>query len=431
MLMKNTIISIIFLFFIISCTSRNGENLIEAVKNADFEKIQKNVTAENVNSTDETGATPAMWAAYNDDVELLDFLVKNGADVRKRGIIGINQKYVPKTYTSTLGAAAGEGNLETVKYLIEKAGVSPDERGDCLNYWNVLPNEIKTMDGVLEFLEKSNDELSELIKSNELYESIKPKELKPGKSPVFNDFLKASNEAERRDAFATILSNIILEKDLKNRDGDPYAVRRMAVNRRIIDEILKDFVRKKESYDYRKSSEGEPPVLTAVFRRKNNIVDYLISQKADLNAKDCRGLTPAMAAAMASNYDALKKLLENGAKANTYWNLRNQKTTVLSQLMTMYFHGTRTEEDREGIKKVLPLLWKTEQDFAESIDVFPNPLLKPCRLKTPNIIEIFMKNGADYSKIKNNGRTLKEICADDGIEIKDECLKKREWKTGQ
>ena len=426
MLMKNIIISMFSVILIISCTSRSGENLIEAVKNADFEKVKKIVTAENINSTDETGATPAMWAAYNDDVELLDFLIKNGADVRKRGIIGINQKYVPKTYTSTLGAAAGEGNLETVKYLIEKAGVSPDERGDCLNYWNVLPNEIKTMDGVLEFLEKSNDELSELIKSSELYESIKPKEIKPGKSPVFNDFLKAANEAERRDAFATILSNIILEKDLNNRDVDPYAVRRMATNRRVIDEILKDFVRKKESYDYRKSSEGEPPVLTAVFRRKNNIVDYLISQKADLNAKDCRGLTPAMAAAMASNYDGLKKLLENGAKANTYWNLRNQKTTVLSQLMTMYFHGTRTEEDREGIKKVLPLLWKTEQDFAESIDVFPNPLLKPCRLKTPSIIEIFMENGADYSKIKNNGRTLKEICADDGVEIKDEWLKKNE-----
>lgn len=424
--MKNLTITIFFLVLIISCTQKSNENLIEAVKNADFEKVKKIVTAENINSTDETGATPAMWAAYNDDAELLDFLVKNGADVRKRGIIGINQKYVPKTYTSTLGAAAGEGNLETVKYLIEKAGVSPDERGDCLNYWNVLPNEIKTMDGVLEFLEKSNDELSELIKSSELYESIKPKEIKPSKSPVFNDFLKASNEAERRDAFATILSNIILEKDLKNRDVDPYAVRRMAVNRRIIDEILKDFVRKKDSYDYRKSSEGEPPVLTAVFRRKNNIVDYLISQKADLNAKDCRGLTPAMAAAMASNYDGLKKLLENGAKANTYWNLRNQKTTVLSQLMTMYFHGTRTEKEREGIKKVLPLLWKTEQDFAESIDVFPNPLLKPCRLKTPSMIEIFMENGADYSKIKNNGRTLKEICADDGIEIKDEWLKKKE-----
>ena len=429
--MKNIIISMFSVILIISCTSRSGENLIEAVKNADFEKVKKIVTAENINSTDETGATPAMWAAYNDDVELLDFLVKNGADVRKRGIIGINQKYVPRTYTSALGAAAGEGNLETVKYLIEKASVSPDEKGDCLNYWNVLPKEVKTMDGVLEFLEKSNDKLSELIKSNELYESIKPKELKPGKSPVFNDFLKAANEAERRDAFATILSNIILEKDLNNRDVDPYAVRRMAANRRVVDEVLKDFIRKKESYDYRKSSEGEPPVLTAVFRRKNNVVDYLISQKADLNAKDCRGLTPAMAAAMASNYDGLKKLLENGAKANTYWNLRNHKTTVLSQLMTMYFHGTKTEKEREGIKKVLPLLWKTEQDFAESIDVFPNPLLQPCRLNTPNIIEIFMENGADYSKIKNNGRTLKEICADDGIEIKDEWLKKREWKTGQ
>ena len=35
------------------------------------------------------------------------------------------------------------------------------------------------------------------------------------------------------------------------------------------------------------------------------------------------------------------------------------------------------------------------------------------------------------SKIKNNGRTLKEICAEHGIEIKDEWLKKKDPQTEQ
>jgi ankyrin repeat protein len=149
-----TIAMVLFLIFV-GCSSKSGADLIEAVKSNDLEKVKKIADSKNVNATDEMNATPAMWAAYNGNVEILDLLVKNGADVIKKGIIGINTENIPKTYTNALIAAAGEGHLDAVKYLVEKAGVHPDEKGDCLNLFIILPEDIKTTNGLIDFVKES------------------------------------------------------------------------------------------------------------------------------------------------------------------------------------------------------------------------------------------------------------------------------------
>lgn len=130
---KNLIIPTILFFLFISCTCQSGENLIKAVKANDFEKVKRISTQENVSYIDEKGATPLMWAAFNGNVEILDFLVKNGADARKKGVISVQRKDpygkdVIISYPSPLNAAAGEGRLEAVRYLIEKAGVSVNQK---------------------------------------------------------------------------------------------------------------------------------------------------------------------------------------------------------------------------------------------------------------------------------------------------------------
>lgn len=131
--MKKLIISMFLIFLFISCTSKSGENLIKAVKNNDFEEVKRITTQENVSFIDEKGATPMMWAAFNGNVEIIDFLIKNGANARKKGVLSVERKDaydkdVIISYPSPLNAAAGEGHLEAVKFLIEKAGVSPNEK---------------------------------------------------------------------------------------------------------------------------------------------------------------------------------------------------------------------------------------------------------------------------------------------------------------
>jgi ankyrin repeat protein len=130
--MKKLIISALLIFLLMSC-SKSGENLIKAVKDNDFEKVKRITTHENVSFIDENGATPMMWAAFNGNVEILDFLIKNGADARKKGVLSVQRKDkygkdVIISYPSPLNAVAGEGHLEAVKYLVEKAGVSPNEK---------------------------------------------------------------------------------------------------------------------------------------------------------------------------------------------------------------------------------------------------------------------------------------------------------------
>lgn len=131
--MKNIIFLLFLTLLLVSCTSNSGENLIKAVKNNDFGKVKRITTQENVSFIDENGATPMMWAAFNGNVEILDFLIKNGADARKKGVLSVQRKDkygkdVIISYPSPLNAAAGEGHIEAVKYLIEKAGVSPNEK---------------------------------------------------------------------------------------------------------------------------------------------------------------------------------------------------------------------------------------------------------------------------------------------------------------
>ena len=131
--MKKLIFLLSIALLSVSCTSKSGENLIKAVKANDFEKVKRITTQENVSFIDEKGATPMMWAAFNGNVEILDFLIKNGANARKKGVLSVERKDasdkdVVFSYPSPLNAAAGEGHLEAVKYLIEKAGVSANEK---------------------------------------------------------------------------------------------------------------------------------------------------------------------------------------------------------------------------------------------------------------------------------------------------------------
>ena len=130
---KNLVISAVLLLLFVSCSSNSGENLIKAVKASDFEKVKRITTHENVSFIDEKGATPMMWAAFNGNVEVIDFLIKNGADARKKGVLSVERKDaygkdVIISYPAPLNAAAGEGRLEAVRYLIEKAGVSVNQK---------------------------------------------------------------------------------------------------------------------------------------------------------------------------------------------------------------------------------------------------------------------------------------------------------------
>jgi len=412
--MKRLIFLSLLTLFLVSCTSKSGENLIKAVKANDFERVKKIVTAENVNSTDETGGTPAIWAAYNGNVEILDFLIKNGADVRKKGLIGINTDKFPKIYDTTLSAAAGEGHLGIVRYLIEKAGLSPDEKGDCGNNFFPLPQDLKTTEGLVKFIQRSHGKIFDLIKEHEEYENL----------------VNAADEIFPY-YFSWIIGELIYGKDFDfiNKVPDEYAVRRIINNRKEFDKVFAKFVKPMESYEFIKEKNMSTPLSSAVFYKRTEVIRELISKGADVNFKNCFESTPLRSAAVAKNFEGMIILLKNGAlnslnKRNIFF---NEDESILDTLLSMRCDAPEMPELKNNLNEILPMLWKSEDEITDS----KYGLKTACLCRDKDLVRIFMENGADYSKIKNNGRTLKEICADDGVEIKDEWLKKREWQTNK
>ena len=103
--------------------------LLDAIKAKELFKVQQLVKeGADVNSLDENGATPLMWAAYRADLEMVKWLVDNGADpFQKKGVIYLNEEKTAY-YGNLMGVAAGEGKLEMLKYLIEQVGIEVDDR---------------------------------------------------------------------------------------------------------------------------------------------------------------------------------------------------------------------------------------------------------------------------------------------------------------
>lgn len=410
--MRKLIFLLSVTLLLISCTSKSGENLIKAVKANDFEKVKRIVTAENVNSTDETGGTPAIWASYNGNIEILDFLVKNGADVRKKGLIGINTDKFPKIYDTTLSAAAGEGHLGIVRYLIEKAGLSPDEKGDCGNNFFPLPQDLKTTEGLVKFIQRSHGKIFDLIKEHEEYDNL----------------VKAPDEIFPY-YFSWIIGELIYGKDFDfiNKIPDEYAVRRIINNRKEFDRVFAKFVKPMESYEFIKEKEMKTPLSSAVFYKRTEVIRELISKGADVNFKDCFGITPLRSAAIAKNFEGMIILLKNGALNYTYKNMLNEDESIVDMIIPSRCDPAEMPELKNNLNEILPMLWQSEDEITDS----KSGLKKACLCRDKDLVRIFMENGADYGKIVIDGKTLKEICAKYGVGIKDEWLKKREWQTNK
>ena len=280
----------------------SGNRLIEAVKADDFGKVKKVVTSENVNYVDETGATPIMWAAYNGNEGIINFLIKNGADVRKEGFITIEKDYGTAftIFTSPLDAAAAKGRLEAVQYLIEEAGLKPDENRGCFNSLLLKEKDIENFDKVVEILEKTDNKY--LKKLGAFYPFVE------------NDYPISQNVA----SFLNAMYLMTVKVDLVNKKPDKFLLRRIANNRKKIDEMFKGGIRKAESYEFFIGENGETALITAIRKWHGDVAAYLISKGADVNYKDCDGKTPLSVAIEEKRPELIVMLIKNGAWSNGY-----------------------------------------------------------------------------------------------------------------
>jgi len=75
---------------------------------------------------------------------------------------------------------------------------------------------------------------------------------------------------------------------------------------------VKDIVEQKE-IDVNKEIDGRPPLHYAADYGQGDVIEYLLSKGANVNAKDKHGISALLAAIWEGHTDCVKLLLERGA----------------------------------------------------------------------------------------------------------------------
>ncbi len=388
---------------LLSCTSsKKPESIIEIVKEGNITKLKNSITAENINKPDETGATPLMWAAFKGDIDTVKFLVEKGADPEKMGLISVNDDEDINVSSTPLLAAVSNSHFEVIKYLVENAGVDINKKGYCINHFLIrTPAEIKDFDKFYYFVLNSKGKLFTLIKNTKEFSCISEAPLEA--QPYF---------------FILILNDLINKYDLKNDVMDQNGCRRISENRKIIDNTFKDYITPYGDYNCIKNENGKTALYDTVYRGKEEIVKYLISKGATVNVKDCYGMSPVFAINK-NKWEITSILLKNGADRHARMNfIKEDNEPILSFLLVNESYPSSDKKAlKKGLRKVLPLLWKSKEDVVESCrDTQINPLVFSCKSGNEEIVQIMLDNGADYS-MKYKGKEIREICMENKIYI--------------
>lgn len=114
------LLTVLFLFLTITL---NAQDIFDIARSGDVDAIEKfdKLHPGKLSSTNEHGYTPLMLAAYHGRLEMVTYLVKNGADLNGKS-----------NYGTPLMAAAIKGNKEIVGLLLDN-GADPnisDTRGN-------------------------------------------------------------------------------------------------------------------------------------------------------------------------------------------------------------------------------------------------------------------------------------------------------------
>ncbi|MBP5406617.1 ankyrin repeat domain-containing protein [bacterium] len=400
---------------------RHEKTLIEYIKNDETEKVKAAIEkGADVNQTDETGATPAMWAAYSGNIELLDLLVKNGADANHSGILNVNSERFGTVYTNAINAAAGEGQLNALKYLIEKADVSANTIGRGIRDFFLSEEDISNPDGLCRFMQNSDDPISKNIRRNNSLSSL----------GCDNGKLTDKNRPFFRSAIAVLFSemikSVVIEKTNNLTKVSVSNIIDVANNRFFVDKIYGNYIKTLKNYKFFDGNKkGVTPLMEAVLTGKKEVVVYLLEKNADPNFQSEYGMTALHKALFNMRYDIAKILLENGAKADLYAEGTNGFRVYPSlEIVPKDCKPSKTEQTdfNRQIIEIVTLMFKA----GAKAEQFSPTVIELCRCKNQELVAFLISYGVDSDFKFDDGRTLKEICAEHGIEIKDEWLKKKE-----
>jgi len=389
------IVLIVFSPLLIYVIKGNSENaLINAVKIEDSKLVELLLDKGNdPNVTDEALATPFMWASLKGNVSLMKLLKQKGADCKKNGVISLDN--FERIYNSPINAAAGEGHLGAVTFMVEECGVNVNEDVYDYNHFYIKNKDVYDAYGAYDFLKATKDKKFSTIK---LIENTKNTELLRGNiSYEINKLLIKTNLSGVRPVSI----------------GKENKFLQAIENRKILDRILYNYiVPNRSGYEiFSKFQFGCTPIVEAAGKRHANIVEYLISKGAEVD-KTADGITALIYSVAKNNFGVAKILIKNGADIKAFDNdLKQTAFLSLSAKQELTF-----KENEKEILELVSLMIKKGADVNHKNIYGYTPLAFACKLKNEKLVKILVNNKAD-SDIKVNGEKIRDICKRNGIEI--------------
>ena len=346
--------------------------LLKAVKSNNLDSVKSLVQlGANVNYCDSNQAPIVMWAALKGDLEMVKYLVENGADVKKKGIIDNTYGRLLGRYIfgNITGIAIVRKDFELVKYLIEECGIdindielNPEtmtETGwDLFEYALCVKDTIiikyLTENGVIirdifPLLYSSMPE-EFLLKCNIIDSLNFRKKDHNGKTVLMEAILRGYNKISK-----TLITNTSNPVDLNIKDNEGRNILYYAVymqNVTLIKEILNKRINIKN-----KDNKGRAAIFLALNGGNIRIIKLLIEAGIDLTEADDKGITPLMYAIQKRNSSEVIDLLisnnvnhlddqDNEGRTALFYAIDNNDLGTIKLLIQ---HGTSLNiKDNEG-----------------------------------------------------------------------------------
>jgi ankyrin repeat protein len=250
-----------------------------------------------VDTSDDKKRTPLHHAAMNDQEEMINYLLKRGA----------NKEAVDQQDTTPLVLAAAWGKANAVKALIQgRAEVNTtDKDGKSAVYWAAQEGHVEVLEILLQ-----HEEATQVSFASEHYRQNTPLHVAAwkGQTEAFKVLMNASRSTE--DSLSLSVGDMFHVRN--DEDRTPL---HLAAFRGHLD-IVQLIVERSYVSMTAEDKDGSTPLHLAAAKGRVEVVEYLIATGAKVEVRDGRHFTPLDCAADAGHVDVMSQLIDAKVPVN-------------------------------------------------------------------------------------------------------------------
>jgi ankyrin repeat protein len=392
--------------------------LIDAIKQVNITLAKELVNSENVNAVDEEGITPLMRACFigakgyesdtetpevysQDDLnELIQLLIAKGADINTETSNG----------ETALLAAAWANNTEAIKLLIDKGAEVNIKTNSGLTLLHV--STIFDNIEMLKFLIDNGTDINAIdIKGdNLLIKALEECRIDTAKMLISKGLDVNFIPEDGISALMTVcLMNTKNDRTKENLSGSTLARFEMYSQDDYF-ELIELLIA--NGADVNAKGFGGMTALGAATSFDNTeAIKLLIEKGADVNAKDNNGQTALFYATTFDNAEAIRLLIDNGANVNQKIKMGSEEANLLSfVVMKDWIYKNTSPEKQQATLNTIQLFIDKGADVNAGFPLFYAAFM----VKSKEITQLLIDNGADIDRLTHDAVSILDMLVSHG-----------------